>query len=122
MNMPPEADIAVAIAKLDLVTSDLSDLKMSMRELTSAVSRLAVIEERQSATNESIGRAFKQIDGLSVRVGTLEVAQPIQKQSSDYVQKAVGYIIAIVLGAVIAGVMRSQPHGAEATPPAVTSK
>lgn len=122
MSMPPEADIAVAIAKLDAVTSDLIDLKASMKELTSAVSRLAVMEERQSTTNESIGRAFKQIDGLSVRLASIEQAQPIQKQSSDYVQKAIGYIVALVLGAVVSGVWRSPPVHPEATPPVITGK
>lgn len=122
MSMPPEADLAVAIAKIDSITSDLSDLKSSIKELTTAVSRLAVMEERQSTTNESIDRAFKQLDSISARVTALEQAQPIQKQSSDYVQKAVGYIVAIVLGAVVSGLWRSPPVHPDATPPAITGK
>lgn len=120
--MPPEADLAVAITKIDAITSDLSDLKSSMKEIANAVSRLAVVEERQTATNESIGRAFKQIDSIALRVGALEQAQPIQKQSSDMVQKAVGYLVAIVLGAIISGLWRSAPLPPESTPPGITSK
>jgi hypothetical protein len=120
--MPPEADIAVAIAKLDAVTSDLADLKASMKELASAVSRLAVVEERQTTTNDSIGRAFKQIDAVSARLTVLEQAQPIQKQSSDFVQKAVGYIVAIVLGAIVSSLWRTAPISPSATPPAIIGK
>jgi polynucleotide 5'-kinase involved in rRNA processing len=122
MSMPPEADLAVAIAKIDAITSDLADLKASMKELASAVSRLAVVEERQTTTNESIGRAFKQIDALTIRLTSLEQAQPIQKQSSDFVQSAVKYIVAIVLGAVVSGLWRSPPVRPDATPPAITGK
>ena len=120
--MPPDADLAVAIAKIDSITSDLVDLKISMRELATAVSRLAVIEDRQSTTNESIGRAFKDIQNLATRVASLEAAQPIQKQSSDAVQTAMKYILAIVLGAIVSGLWRAAPVPPEAKPPALTGK
>lgn len=121
-SMPPDADLAVAIAKIDSITSDLVDLKISMRELATAVSRLAVIEDRQSTTNESIGRAFKDIQNLATRVASLEAAQPIQKQSSDAVQTAMKYILAIVLGAIVSGLWRAAPVPPEAKPPALTGK
>lgn len=120
--MPPETDLAVAIAKIDAITGDLTEVKQTMRELAVAVSKLAVIEERQTATNEAIGRAFKDIGALAVRVNSLEQAQPIQKQSSDFVQSAVKYIIAAVLGAVIAGFVRVPPGSPAQTAPAVTGK
>lgn len=120
--MPPDTDLAVAIAKIDTITSDLVELKSSMKEIASAVSRLAVVEERQTTTNDSIGRAFKQIDAVSARLTVIEQAQPIQKQSSDFVQKAIGYVVAVVLGAIVAGLLRSPPSYPEATPPALTGK
>jgi hypothetical protein len=121
-GMPPDTDLAVAIAKIDSITGDMAEVKATMRELASAVSKLAVIEERQSATNEAIGRAFKDIGSLAARVAALEQAQPIQKQSSDLVQTAVKYIIAAVLGAVIAGFVRVPPAAPAQTPPAITGK
>jgi predicted nucleic acid-binding Zn-ribbon protein len=120
--MPPETDLAVAIAKIESISGDMAEVKATMRELAAAVSRLAVIEERQSTTNDSIGRAFKDINALSARVTTLEQAQPIQKQSSDLVQTAVKYIVAAVLGAVIAGFVRIPPAAPTSNPPAVTGK
>ena len=120
--MPPETDLAVAIAKIESISGDMVEIKQTMRELAAAVSRLAVIEERQSTTNDSITRAFKQISELSSRVTSLEQAQPIQKQSSDFVQTAVKYIVAAVLGAVVAGFVRVPPVAPASNPPAVTGK
>jgi hypothetical protein len=93
-----------------------------MKELASAVSRLAVIEERQGASGEAIGRAFKEISALGARIGVLEQNQPIQKQSSDLVQAAIKYIMAAVLGAILAGFLRVPPTMPTATPPALTGK
>lgn len=120
--MPPETDLAVAIAKIDGLTGDMAELKDSMRQMAAAVSKLAVIEERQATTNEAIGRAFKDIESIKGRVSTLEQAQPIQKQSSEFVQSAVKYIIALVLGAVLSGIIRTPPQTPTATPPAISGK
>ena len=122
MPPPDSADIAVAIAKMESISGDLAEVKASMRELAAAVSRLAVIEERQNGTNESLGRAFSEITRLTGRVVALEQSQPIQKQSSDFVQAAVKYIVAAVLGAILAGFLRVPPSAPTAIPPALTGK
>jgi hypothetical protein len=122
MPPPDNADIAVAIAKMEAISGDLAEVKVSMRELANAVSRLAVVEERQVATNESIGRAFKSIDALTVRVTGLEQSQPIQRQSSDFVQAAVKYIVVALLGAIVAGFVRVPPVMPTNNQPAVTGK
>jgi hypothetical protein len=114
--------MALAIARMELMANDMSEIKQSMRELASAVSRLAVIEERQGASGEAIGRAFKEIAALGARIGVLEQNQPIQQQSSDFVQTAVKYIVVALLGAVVAGFIRVSPTTPTQTPPALTGK
>lgn len=127
--MPPDTDLAVAIAKIETVAGDLAEIKATMRELASAVSRLAVVEERQTNTNAAIERAFAEIaktgeamNALASRVGSLEQAQPIQKQSSDLVQSAVKYIVAAVLGAVVAGFVRVPPTAPATNVPAISGR
>ncbi len=120
--MPPETDLAVAIAKIESISGDMAEIKQTMRELAVAVSKLAVIEERQASTNDAITRAFKDINKLSDRIVVLEQNQPIQKQSSDLVQAAIKYIMAAVLGAILAGFLRVPPTMPTATPPALTGK
>lgn len=117
--MAQENESAILAVKIEAMGSDLQEIKSSMKELVSAVSRLAVVEERQSTTNDAIGRAFKDIAAIGARVTILEANQPIQKQSSDMVQTAIKYLVAIVLGAVISGIWRSPPAVPAQTPPAI---
>jgi hypothetical protein len=118
----PNDDMAIAIAKVASLIDDVGEIKSSMREMTQAINKLAVIEERQSAANEAMSRAFKGIDALGARMTLLEQAQPLQKQSSDFVQSAVKYIVAAVLGAILAGFLRVPPAMPTGTPPALTGK
>lgn len=92
---------AVNAQKLDQIIDNVDDLKKAVGELTKSVNRLAIIEERQATTSDSLGRAFKEIEKHDKRISTLELAQPIQKQSSDIVQKIVALALAAVLGATI---------------------
>lgn len=88
----PESDINVVITRLGLLSEDVGELKETLRQIASAVTRLALVEERQSQTNEALSRAFKQIDkvelkltGIEQRLGSLERLQPQQQQTSAWV-------------------------------------
>lgn len=92
----PDQDINVVITRLGLLSADVGELKETLREIASAVTRLALVEERQMQTNEALSRAFKQIDkldlklvGLEQRMVALERMQPIQQQTSSWVMSAV---------------------------------
>ena len=92
----PDQDINVVITRLGLLSADVGELKETLREIASAVTRLALVEERQMQTNEALGRAFKQIDkldlklvGFEQRLIALERMQPIQQQTSSWVMSAV---------------------------------
>lgn len=120
--MPPDTDLAVAIAKIESISGDMAEIKLTMRELANAVSRLAVVEERQSTTNDAIGRAFKDINAINARVTSLEQSQPINSQTNEWVQSGVKYVMAAILGAVLAGFVRVPPTVATHQPPAITGK
>lgn len=92
----PDQDINVVITRLGLLSADVGELKETLREIASAVTRIALVEERQMQTNEALSRAFKQIDkldlklvGLEHRLIALERMQPIQQQTSGWVMTAV---------------------------------
>ena len=92
----PDQDINVVITRLGLLSADVGELKETLREIASAVTRLALVEERRMQTNEALSRAFKQIDkldlkltGIEQRIGALERMQPIQQQTSSWVMSAV---------------------------------
>lgn len=98
--------ISTIAAKLDNLQGDMSEMKASIRELATAVARLALVEERQSNANEALTRAFKELDRHDRRLNVIEQAQPLQKHSSNIVQNAVAMILAAVLGGTVAGVFR----------------
>ena len=92
----PEPDINVVITRLGLLSEDVGELKKTLRQIASAVTRLALVEERQMQTNEALSRAFKQIDkldlkltGIERRLGTLERMQPLQQQTNGWVMTSV---------------------------------
>ena len=88
----PDSDINVVITRLGILSDDVGDLKETLRQIATALTRLALVEERQSQTNEALSRAFKQIDkvdlkltGIEQRLGSLERLQPQQQQTSAWV-------------------------------------
>ena len=92
----PDSDINVVITRLGLLSDDVGELKETLRQIASAVTRLALVEERQMQTNEALSRAFKQIDKLDLkltsieqRIGSLERLQPQQQQTTPWVVSAV---------------------------------
>ena len=92
----PESDINVVITRLGILSDDVGELKEALRQIASAVTRLALVEERQMQTNEALSRAFKQIDkldlkltGIEQRLGTLERMQPLQQQTNGWVMTSV---------------------------------
>lgn len=100
--MTSEGQLAVVSTRLELLIEDVSAIKRSMQTMAEAMMRLAVIEERQVTDREGLGRAFNAIGQLDGRVKALEQAQPLQKQSSDWVHKIVGQVVSLVVGAVLA--------------------
>lgn len=92
----PESDINVVITRLGILSDDVGELKETLRQIATAVTRLALVEERQMQTNEALSRAFKQIDkldlkltGIEQRLGTLERMQPLQQQTNGWVMTSV---------------------------------
>ena len=92
----PESDINVVITRLGILSDDVGELKETLRQIATAVTRLALVEERQMQTNEALSRAFKQIDkldlkltGIEQRLSTLERMQPLQQQTNGWVMTSV---------------------------------
>lgn len=108
---PPTSDALLhkMVGRLDSLHSDIGDMKSTMRELTAAVTRLALIEERQAQATQSLERAFKEIEKcwgrieandakVDARIDALEREQPLQKQTSQWVLAAVW---GVATGAVV---------------------
>jgi DNA repair ATPase RecN len=89
------------------IHDDMDEMKDAMREMAAAVNRLAVIEERQNQDRAALDRAFNAIsdvskkhdhattriteivDKIESRMRALEMAQPLQNKTVEWVEKAI---------------------------------
>lgn len=111
-------------AQVETLIRDGAEYRSILRELTSAVSRLAVMEERQIAAREALERAFVEIRDtqadigkIDLRVKTLEIAQPENKATANVVQKAMWLVTAAVIGALLALVLQRPPQNHQTSVP-----
>lgn len=107
--------VQVIAHKLESLHGDVGDMRAILRELTAAVTKLAVIEERQGQTSLALERAFKEIEKcsarselqhasgvaelklLQARVAALEIMAPAAKQTSTWVTSFVTGAAVLVL-------------------------
>lgn len=88
--------IQVIASRLDNLHEDVAGMRDVLRELASAVTKLAVIEERQTQSAQALERAFKVLEKVETRLDTIEKSQPMQQQSTDWVTKGVWAAVCIV--------------------------
>ena len=108
----------VLATKIEDLAQDLNEMKHGIAKMADALTKLAIVEERQTQTILAQERAFKALERveerqrlhemqcrdqekevrqliadsnerLSVRVGELEKAEPMQKQTGKWVMAAV---------------------------------
>lgn len=94
-----EAGFAVLAHKVDAIHTDVNEMRVVLRDLTNAIIKLALVEERQSQfaiAQERGSKALEKIeakmDGIDARVKDLEIAEPEQQRTS-------GWVTAVVWGA-----------------------
>ena len=84
---------------------DIGELRLAMTKVAEALERLARLEERHASSANAIERAFTEVAKLEVkliaselRLTALEVAQPLHKKSTEWIDKAVlGAVTVIAL-------------------------
>ena len=100
-----DVSMQLVIDRLSLLHEDVGELrddtKASMREMANAVTKLVLIEERQTQMNESYRSFNNQLEKAEIRANTLEARvdvlekeQPMTKQVVNWVVYAVGAIVA----------------------------
>lgn len=83
--MSQEAEMALLTHKVESLHSDMNEMKLVMRDVASALTKLALIDERQSKMLETQERIFKLIDKLDNRVDALEKSEGKQNQAATWV-------------------------------------
>ena len=86
--------LAVLSTRVEAMHSGMTDMRTAIKDLASAVSKLALVEERQIQLGNGQERIFKAIEKLESRVLTLEVAAPASKQTNEWVVRAMWAVAA----------------------------
>lgn len=93
-------DTGVLAAKIEMLHSDIVDMKDAIAQLSQAITKLAIVEERQAQTAEALERAFKLIGKLEDRMSDLEKVQPKAKETSAWVDRFILWAVMGVMGFV----------------------
>ena len=76
-------------AKLSMLHQDVGDIKAALKELTSAITRLALVEERMASTAAAQERAFAAIGAVEKRLLEIEQKLPEYSKASTWVDRGV---------------------------------
>ena len=71
------------------IREDQHAMRAAIERMSEAVTRLALVEERQTAASSAIDRLAQALEKLDERLRRLEVAEPMQAKAAEWVQSAV---------------------------------
>ena len=94
LNSP---DITLLSLKFDTIHADVTEIKGAIREMTAAVNKLAVIEERLATAVSAQERAFSAIAKIDERVTALEQKAPLNDKTTVWVDRVVLAVIGAAL-------------------------
>lgn len=91
------ANLDVLSHRMQAVHEDVSEMKAVLRDLSAAVTKLALVEERQSRMVEDQRRQDARIEAAEGRIHTLEQAAPISRQANVWVFQSLWFAGAMVM-------------------------
>lgn len=77
------------MVRLDRMEKTQDETRATLREVATAINKLAVIEERQQASSTAIERLMAEHKKFDERLRALEIAEPMQAQTAEWVRSAV---------------------------------
>ena len=92
-----QGDLLVLSERFQALHDDVSEIKSAIRDLAAAITKLALIEDRQSNVAAAQERLFAALARLELRVIELEKSSPANSQTHAWVEKA----ILLTAGAVL---------------------
>lgn len=74
--------------RLQTLHDDVGEMKAAMKDLAAAITKLALIEERQTNAAAALERAFIALERVEARLGALEAHVPSNKKVSVWLDRA----------------------------------
>lgn len=80
-------EINLLSSRIHSLHNDVSEIRTTLRDLTAAITKLALVEERLANTNAAQERAFAAIAKVEIRVAALEAKAPLNDQASQWIDR-----------------------------------
>lgn len=87
--MSTDASIQLMASEVQRMRGDLAEMKAAFKEISATLSKIALVEERQTHMAASVERAFKVIEKIENRLEKLEQAAPVTKQVNKWVEMGI---------------------------------
>lgn len=100
-------DVTLLSAKLQTLHTDVSDIKGSLKDLTIAINKLALVEERLSNATAAQERSFKAIEKLEERIDELEKNAVTADSTTKWLDRG----LVAILGAFVAFIWERVRNG-----------
>jgi hypothetical protein len=81
-------NISLLTYRVERMHEDFASMKTVLKELTTAITLLSVVEQRQLHMGDSLRRSFEVQEKLESRVSKLEVLQPSNQRVAGWVDRA----------------------------------
>ena len=91
---PP--NMHVIAAQLRHLREDVGDVKTTLSQLTQAITKLALVEERQMHLQEAQTRCFSEITTLNTRVMSIETKLPEHTRVAMWVDRTIWGVLGMV--------------------------
>jgi vacuolar-type H+-ATPase subunit D/Vma8 len=95
-----EQHITTIATRMQVLHEDVTDIKSALKDLTTAITKLALIEERQSQTTLALERMYKSLENIDERVNVLEHLVPESRRASKWIDRALVAAIMVIAGFV----------------------
>jgi prefoldin subunit 5 len=82
-------DVSLLSARLQTLHTDVSDIKGTLKDLTQAINKLALVEERITNAVAAQERSFKAIEKLEERIDALERSQVTTDNTNKWIDRGI---------------------------------
>lgn len=90
-------NIDLLSARIHTLHEDVSEIKGTLKDLTTAITKLALVEERLANTTAAQERAFAAISKIESRLALLENKVPVTDSAMKWVDRGVTAVVAAAL-------------------------
>lgn len=90
-------NIDLLSARIHTLHEDVSEIKGTLKDLTTAITKLALVEERLANTTAAQERAFTAISKIESRLALLENKVPVTDSAMKWVDRGVTAVVAAAL-------------------------